>query len=72
MATADQKPAPSEAEAAGQRRLEAMHLQEIESNPLDAGDVAMFEMFEREGWSPEQCTAYILDIARGGIADAAE
>jgi hypothetical protein len=43
-----------------QRRLEAMNLQAIEGNPLDADDVAMFEMFEREGWSDEQCRAYIL------------
>ena len=42
------------------RRLEGMHLQAIEGNPLDADDVAMFEMFEREGWSDEQCRAYIL------------
>ena len=41
-------------------RLEAMNLQEIEGNPLDAEDIAMFEMFEREGWSDEQCRAYIL------------
>ncbi len=43
-----------------QRRIEAMNLQAIERNPLDADDVAMFEMFEREGWSDEQCRAYIL------------
>ena len=43
-----------------QRRLEGMNLQLIEGNPLDAEDVAMFEMFEREGWSDEQCRAYIL------------
>ena len=42
------------------RRIEAMNLQAIEGNPLDAEDVAMFEMFEREGWSDEQCRAYIL------------
>ena len=50
--------------AARERRLEAMKLQEIEGNPLDAEDVAMFEMFEREGWSHERCTAYILEQAR--------
>jgi hypothetical protein len=44
----------AEAEAGRQRRLEAMHLQEIEDNPLDAEDVAMFEMFDREGWSSEE------------------
>ena len=43
-----------------QRRIDAMNLQVIERNPLDADDVAMFEMFEREGWSDEQCRAYIL------------
>ncbi len=34
-------------------------LHEIESNPLDADDIAMFEMFEREGWSHERRRAYI-------------
>jgi hypothetical protein len=43
-----------------QRRLVAMRLQEIEGNALSADQVAMFEMFEREGWSDEQCRAYIL------------
>ena len=42
------------------RRLEAMRLQEIEGNPLSAEDVAMFEMFEREGWDDDRCRAYIL------------
>jgi len=41
-------------------RLEAMNLQAIEGNPLDAEDIAMFEMFEREGWDDERCRAYIL------------
>ena len=41
-------------------RLEAMNLQEIEGNPLDADDIAMFEMFEREGWDDDRCRAYIL------------
>ena len=43
-----------------QRRLEAMNLQAIEGNPLDAEDIAMFEMFEREGWDDDRCRAYIL------------
>ena len=38
--------------AALRRRLEAMRLQEIEGNPLDEDDIAMFEMFEREGLVP--------------------
>jgi hypothetical protein len=46
---------------ARQRRLEAMNLQTIEGNPLDAEDIAMFEMFEREGWPHERRRAYILD-----------
>ena len=37
-----------------------MRLQEIEANPLPPDEVAMFEMFEREGWSHERRRAYIL------------
>jgi hypothetical protein len=62
---------PSEVQAARQRRLEGMRLQEIEGNPLDAEDVAMFEMFEREAWSHERCRAYILSQAHA-LAPAAE
>jgi len=53
-----------QAEAARSRRLEAMCLHEIEGNPLDAEDIAMFEMFERERWSHERCRVYILEQAR--------
>ena len=42
------------------------HLQAIEGNPLDAEDIAMFEMFERERWSHERCLAYILERTRKG------
>lgn len=45
-------------------RLEAMNLQEIEGNPFDAEDIAMFEMFEREGWTYEQRRAHINALAR--------
>jgi hypothetical protein len=55
---------PEEIAAARQRRLEAMNLQAIEGNPLDEEDVAMFEMFEREGWDDERCLTYILRQAR--------
>jgi hypothetical protein len=55
---------PRDVAAARKRRLEAMHLQAIEGNPLDEQDIAMFEMFEREGWDDEQCLAYILAQAR--------
>jgi hypothetical protein len=57
--------------AARVRRLEAMHLQEIEGNPFDAEDIALFEMFEREGWSHEQCRAYIIAQAKGEQVPAA-
>ena len=56
---------PDEIAAARKRRLEAMHLQVIEGNPLDEEDIAMFEMFEREGWDHERRRAYILERARG-------
>ena len=59
-------------EASRQRRLVAMHLQEIEDNPLDAEDIAMFEMFERERWSHKRRLAYIreraIDAALGSAA----
>jgi hypothetical protein len=51
---------PSEVARSRKRRLAAMHLQEIEGNPLRAEDVAMFEMFEREAWTHERRRAYIL------------
>ena len=56
----------SKAEIAEKRklRLEAMNLQEIEGNPLDAEDIAMFEMFEREGWTDAQRHAHITALAR--------
>jgi hypothetical protein len=51
---------PEEIAVARKRRLEAMHLQVIEGNPFDEEDIAMFEMFEREGWDGERCREYIL------------
>ena len=48
---------------AHERRLVAMHLQDIESNPLSAEQIAMFEMFEREAWSHERRLAYIKERA---------
>ena len=46
--------------AARERRLEMQHLQAIEGNPLSADEIAMFEMFEREGWPHERRRAHIL------------
>jgi hypothetical protein len=48
-------------ETARERRLEAMHLQAIEDSPLDAEQVAMFEMFEREGWAHERRLRFIRE-----------
>ena len=53
-------PDPPRATVASRRLAEAAHLHEIEGNPLTPDELAMFEMFEREGWSPEDCRAYIL------------
>jgi hypothetical protein len=49
---------------ARQRRLEAMTMQVIEGNPLSAEDIAMFEMFEREGWTHERRRAHVLARAK--------
>lgn len=38
---------------------EAMQLQAIEGNPLDADQVALEQMFDREGWSNERRIDYL-------------
>lgn len=54
------------------RRLEAQHLQVIEGNPLSPDQIAIFEMFEREGWSHERRLAYLLEQAkRRAVSDSA-
>ena len=51
----------------------AARLQEIEGNPFDARDEAMFAMFDREGWSHERRIAYIKAQARDdALVPAAE
>jgi hypothetical protein len=62
--TAEKKLSKAEVAALRELRLEAMNLQAIEGNPLDAEDIAMFEMFEREGWTAEQRRAHINALAR--------
>jgi hypothetical protein len=62
---------PEEVAIARQRRLEAMRLQEIEGNPLDAEDIAMFEMFEREAWPHERRLKYIRAQTRKSLKTAA-
>lgn len=46
------------------RRKEGMQLHEIEGNPLDADDIAMFEMFDKNRWSHEKRIAYIIEQAK--------
>ncbi len=60
----DAKLSKAETAAARERRLQAMAMQEIEGNPLDAEQIAMFEMFEREGWSHERRLEHVLARAR--------
>jgi hypothetical protein len=52
---------PEQIAVARERRLIAQHLQLIEGNPLTPEEIAMFEMFEREGWSHDRCRAHILE-----------
>lgn len=73
MGNADIKLSPEDVAEARERRLVAMHLQEIEGNPLDAEQVAMFEMFEREAWSHERRRQYLMmRVARRRATSAAE
>ena len=64
MTAAQRNPDPPRTAAASGRLAEAAHLQEIEGNPLTPDELAMFEMFEREGWSPEDRYAYIVRQVR--------
>ena len=72
MMKIDDRLSVAETLAAKERRLEMQHLQAIEGNPLDAQDVQMFEMFERERWSHERCRVYVLERARAAAIQAAE
>lgn len=73
MKKADNSVVEASLDESRERRLEAMHLQAIEDNPLDANDVAMFEMFEREAWSHERRIAYVKELAmRTSLNPAAE
>ncbi|MCY3989491.1 MAG: hypothetical protein OXF94_13060 [Gammaproteobacteria bacterium] len=50
---------------------EAAHLQAIEENPLSPDELAMFDMFERERWAPEDRRASIERQFRGRERTAA-
>lgn len=50
-----------------------MHLQAFEGSPADAEQIAMFEMFEREGWSHKRRLAHIKGRAKAAsLVPAAE
>lgn len=52
---------------------EALRLHEIESCPLTQEDIAMFDMFHREGWSNEKCLQHIRNlVAKNCLPHAAE
>ena len=61
--TTRREAAKPETDAAHQRRLEAMHTNYLEGNPFDAEDIALFEMFDCEGWDHEQRIAYLRKLA---------
>lgn len=51
----------AEIAAARKRRLVAQHLQALEGNPMTPAEIAMFDMFDREGWSGDRCRDFIRD-----------
>ena len=64
MTKAQYDPGPPQAATDDRRLAEAAHLQAIEGNPLSPDELAMFEMFEREGWAPEERRAHIAARSR--------
>lgn len=56
----------AEKQERARRLADAIHIQKIENNPLTSDEIAMFEMFEREGWSHEKRRAYIMGLAKSG------
>jgi hypothetical protein len=59
MTLHSKKPTQQDLAAMHRRRMEAMHLQEIEGNPLDSEQVSMFDMFDRDEWTDEQIKAHL-------------
>jgi hypothetical protein len=64
MSATAQKLVPTHDPEAAERFAFALKLQEIEGNPLDAEDLAMFAMFNREGLTADERIAYITAEAR--------
>ena len=60
-------------EMAGVETLGPDQTKKLVYSVLDQEQIARFDMFEREGWSHEKCTAYLLELARRPpVANAAE
>ncbi len=57
-------PQNAEGTSRRERRLEAIWLHEFAGNPFAPEDHALFEMFDREGWSDAQRRAYLTGEAR--------
>ncbi len=72
MSVSDRPLTEAEVASARIRRLEAMRLQEIEGNPLDAEDIAMFEMFEREAGRTRSASPISERARRDATSEAAE
>ncbi len=53
-------------------RAEIRNLQEIEGNPFTFEDEAIFEMFDREGFSDQQRLDYIKQLFMAPSVSAAE
>ncbi len=66
----DERDAAPRASRPSERLQEAFPLQALEGNPLTEGELAMFEMFEREGWSHERRRDYILAQFKAASASA--
>tara|TARA_Y200000002_G_scaffold161745_1_gene133558 strand:+ start:867 stop:1046 length:180 start_codon:yes stop_codon:yes gene_type:complete len=43
---------------------EALHLKAMEDNPSDSADLAIFNRFERENYTPEERRTYIMSEAK--------
>ena len=57
--------APSTTDSAREeRRRDAIRMQEIEGNPFTPEDNAIFEMFDREGWTGAQRREYLIREAK--------
>jgi hypothetical protein len=63
---------PTRAQQLAAKRLRQIAaMQAIEGNPLTAEDIAMFEMFDREGWSSARQHEFIIARTLGNSSEIA-